>query len=75
MMDPERTPLVADEAGSPSGGSTHAHGVTIGRSPAGGDGLAARFFVATGLAAGPDDVGLVGTLTPAAPDDAGASGV
>ena len=35
MMDPERTPLVADEAGSPSGGSTHAHGVTIGRSPAG----------------------------------------
>ena len=52
-----------------------AHGSTCGRSTAGGDGLAVRFFVATGLAAGPDEVGLVGTITPAAPNDGGASGV
>jgi hypothetical protein len=41
MMDPERAPLVADEAASPTGGG--AHSVTVGRSPA----AAARVAAAT----------------------------
>ena len=52
--------------------SGRAQGSPCARSPGIGDGLAVRFLLVTGIPDSSGDVGLAGSPTPAAPDEAGA---